>query len=137
MKRYFRIDQHFARHFVNYGACLSSSPLFLCSQTVTLFCNSMISTNQETGLEFQSIVEFLYPYSCSILEFLLLYQIKEISDHQNITLVIFYYMISSQQISIDIYDISVVDILPKYNEQHIFIEFLKIEGEKYFFLILI
>ena len=34
-KRYFRIDQHLARHFVNYGEGLSSPPPFLCSQTIT------------------------------------------------------------------------------------------------------
>ena len=30
-KRYLKIDQHLARHFEYYGACLSSSLLFLCS----------------------------------------------------------------------------------------------------------
>ena len=51
-KRYFKIDQHLALHFVNYGVGLSSPPPFQCSQTITPFCNSMIATNQETRLEF-------------------------------------------------------------------------------------
>ena len=46
-KRYCRIDQHLAHHFVNYGAGLLSSPPFLCSQTITPFCNSIIFSNQE------------------------------------------------------------------------------------------
>ena len=33
-KRYFRIDQHLGRHFVNYSAGLSSPPPFLYSQTI-------------------------------------------------------------------------------------------------------
>ena len=52
VKRCFKIDQQLARHFVYYGACLSSPPLFLCSQIITPFLYSMISPNQETGLEF-------------------------------------------------------------------------------------
>ena len=35
-KRYSNIDQHLARHFEYYGACLSSPPLFLCSQLLPL-----------------------------------------------------------------------------------------------------
>ena len=35
------------------------------------YSNSMISTNQETGLYFQPTVESVYPYFSSILEFLL------------------------------------------------------------------
>ena len=50
-KMYFRIDQHLAQYFVNYGADLSSPPPFLWSQTITSFWNSIISSNQETGLE--------------------------------------------------------------------------------------
>ena len=65
------IDQHLARHFVNYVACLSSPPHFLCSQIITPFIYSMISTNQKTGLYFQPIVEYLYPYSSSSAEFFL------------------------------------------------------------------
>ena len=49
-KRYSRIDQHLARHFKYKGSCLSSPPPFLCSQIITPSSNSMISTNQETGL---------------------------------------------------------------------------------------
>ena len=49
-KRYSKIYQHLARHFKNNGACLSSPPLFLCSQIITSFSNSMIYTNQEAGL---------------------------------------------------------------------------------------
>ena len=60
-KRYFRIDQHLARLFINYAAGFSSPPPFLCSHTITQFWNSMISSNQETGLEFQSIMESLRP----------------------------------------------------------------------------
>ena len=66
-KRYSKIDQHLARHLKYNGACLSSPPPFLSSQIITLFSISMISTNQETGLQFQSIVESVYPYSSSIL----------------------------------------------------------------------
>ena len=66
-KRYFKIDQHLARHFVFYGECLSNGG-FLCSQNVTPFLNSMISTNNEKGLEFQPIVEPFYPYSFSSVE---------------------------------------------------------------------
>ena len=51
-KRYFRIDQHLARHFVNYSAGLSSPTPFLCSQTITPFYKSMLSTYQERRLEF-------------------------------------------------------------------------------------
>ena len=51
-KRYFKIDLHLARYFMFYGACLSSPLLFLCSQKYNPFVNSMISTNQEIGLEF-------------------------------------------------------------------------------------
>ena len=52
IKRYFKIDKHFARHFVYYVECLSSPPPFLCSQIIIPFLNSMISINQEKGLEF-------------------------------------------------------------------------------------
>ena len=62
MKRYFKIDQHLARYFVYNVECLSSHPPFLCSQIITPLLTSMISTNQEKGLEF---------YSCSSVEFLL------------------------------------------------------------------
>ena len=74
-KRYFKIDHHLARYFVNYSACLSGPPPFLFSQIITSFLNSMISINQETGLEFWAIVESLYPYSCSSVEFLLYYNL--------------------------------------------------------------
>ena len=47
-KRYSKIDQRLARHFVYYVECRSSPPPFLCSQLITPF---MISTNQEKGLE--------------------------------------------------------------------------------------
>ena len=49
-KRYFKIDQYLALLFRYNGACLSSSPPFLCSQWNIPFSNSMISANQETGL---------------------------------------------------------------------------------------
>ena len=39
-KIYSKIDQHSARHFVYYGACLSNPPLFLCSQIIISFLNS-------------------------------------------------------------------------------------------------
>ena len=71
-KRYSKIDQHLARHLKYNGQCLSSPPPFLCSQIITLFSSSIISTNQDTGLKFQPTVESFYPYSISILEFLLL-----------------------------------------------------------------
>ena len=44
-------------------------PLFICSQIITPFYDSMISTNKETGLWFGPTVESVYPYSSSILEF--------------------------------------------------------------------
>ena len=49
-KRYYRIDQHLARHLKYYGACLSSPPPFLGSEIITPFSDSMVSTNQKTGL---------------------------------------------------------------------------------------
>ena len=51
-KKYSKIDQHLARHFRYNSACLSSPPPFLCGQIIIPFSNSMISTNQETGLRF-------------------------------------------------------------------------------------
>ena len=48
-KRYSKIDQYLARPFKYNVKCLSSPPLFLCSQIITPFYKSMISTNQETG----------------------------------------------------------------------------------------
>ena len=68
MKSYFKIDQHLVQHFEYYGACLS----ILCSQIITPIFNAIISTNQETGVEFLPIVESLYPYFSSSVEFLLL-----------------------------------------------------------------
>ena len=35
-KRYFRIDQHLARHFVNYGEVLSSPPPFYAAKQLPL-----------------------------------------------------------------------------------------------------
>ena len=71
VKKYSKIYQHLAWHLEYYGACLPSPPPFLCSQIITPFLNSMISTNQETVLEFQPIVESLYPYYSSSVKFLL------------------------------------------------------------------
>ena len=45
-KRYSKIDQHLARYFKYNSGCLSSPPPFLCSQIITTFSNSIISTNQ-------------------------------------------------------------------------------------------
>ena len=52
LKKYsiLKIDQHLAHYFENYGLNLSSPPHFLFSQIITSFLNSMIPTNQETGL---------------------------------------------------------------------------------------
>ena len=36
-KRYSKIDQHLARNFEYYGACLSSPPPFQCKQIITPF----------------------------------------------------------------------------------------------------
>ena len=75
-KRYFRIDQHLARHFECKVECLSSPPPFLCSQIIIPFLNSMTSTNQEKGLDFETLV----PYSCSSVETLLyIHQARSIS----------------------------------------------------------
>ena len=73
VKRYFKIDQHLARHFVYFAECLSSPPPFPCSQIITSFLNLRISINKEKGLKFKPIVKSLYPYSCftSSVEFLL------------------------------------------------------------------
>ena len=49
-KRYYKIDQYLAWHFKYNGAGLSSPHPFLCSQIITPFSNSIISTDQETGL---------------------------------------------------------------------------------------
>ena len=49
-KRYAKVEQHLVRYFKYNGACLLSTPPFLCSQIITPFYNSMISTNQKTGL---------------------------------------------------------------------------------------
>ena len=67
-KRYSKIDQLLARHFKYNSASLSSPPPFLCSQIITPFSNSIISTNKETGLLFKPTVESVYPYStgCSL-----------------------------------------------------------------------
>ena len=70
-KRYSKIDQYLARHYKYNGAGLSSTPPFLCSQKNSHFFNSMISVNQKIGLYFQPTVESVYPYSSSILEFLM------------------------------------------------------------------
>ena len=40
-----------------YGECVSNTPPLLCSQIITPFLISMISTNYEKGLEYQTIVE--------------------------------------------------------------------------------
>ena len=53
-KRYFKIDQHLARHFDVYYVDSLSSPhpfLFTCSQ-ITPFLYLKMSTNQEKRLEF-------------------------------------------------------------------------------------
>ena len=51
-KRYFKIDQHLVRHFVNYVECLSSTPSFLCSQIIIPFLNSRIPANHNKGFGF-------------------------------------------------------------------------------------
>ena len=71
-KRYFKMDQHLARHFVYYGGCLSNPPPFLCSQIMIPFLNSMISTNHEKGKIFSQLWNPLTRYSSSSLESLLL-----------------------------------------------------------------
>ena len=68
-KRYSKIDQHLVRHFKYNGAGPPSS--FSMQSKITHFSNSMIFANQETGLCFWPTVESVYPYSSSILEFLL------------------------------------------------------------------
>ena len=55
-KIYFKIYHHLTQHFVYYVQCLSRPPPFLCIQIITIFLNSIISTNQEKGLEFQPIL---------------------------------------------------------------------------------
>ena len=52
-----------------YGACLSSLPLFLCSQIITPFVNSTISPNQE-GVGILAKCGILIPYSSSSVEIL-------------------------------------------------------------------
>ena len=75
-KRYSMIDQHLARHFKNNGASLLSSPPFLCKQIINPFSHLMLFANQERGLCIQLTVESVYPYSSSILQFLLPGQIS-------------------------------------------------------------
>ena len=58
-KRYFEIDQHLARHCLYYDECINPTP-FLCSQLITPFLDSIITTNQEIELEFQPIEEPLF-----------------------------------------------------------------------------
>ena len=62
-KRYFRIDQHLGRHFVclHHGAGLSSSSPN-CSQTISPFCNSMISSNHKLN-RVGILVNFRIPIS--------------------------------------------------------------------------
>ena len=45
-----KIEQHLVRYFVFYDECLSNPPTFLCSQVITPFLNSMISTNHEYNI---------------------------------------------------------------------------------------
>ena len=69
-KRYSKIDQHIAPHFKYNGAFLRVPLPFYAVKKLPIFY-SMISTNQETGLLFYPTVKSVYPYSSSILEFLL------------------------------------------------------------------
>ena len=54
-KRYFKIDQHLAWHFVFYVECLSSLTPFICSQIITHFLNTMIFTNKEKKWNFKQL----------------------------------------------------------------------------------
>ena len=73
-KRYPKIDQHLTRHFKYSGAYLSSPPSFLCSQIITLFLIQWSLPIRKQGWNFSKlwILESVYHYSSSILEFLLL-----------------------------------------------------------------
>ena len=68
-KRYSIIDQHLARHFKNNVAGLLSPPPFLCSQINTPFSHLI----RKGGCAFSITVESVYPYSSSILQFLLIH----------------------------------------------------------------
>ena len=70
-KRYSKIDQHLALHFVYYVDCLSRSLIFLCSLIITPFLIQWSPSIRKIGLEFQPIVKPFYPSSCSSVEFLL------------------------------------------------------------------
>ena len=54
-KRYFKIDQHSARHFVYFVECLSSPPLFLCSPIITLFLIQLPPPLREKGWNFSQL----------------------------------------------------------------------------------
>ena len=51
-KRYIKIDQHLAWHFVYNVECLLSPTPYPCSQIIKLVFNLIIYTNQEKELEF-------------------------------------------------------------------------------------
>ena len=63
-KRYFKIDQHLARHFNYNGAHLSSPLPYICSQIISNYHLFLIQW-------FPPTVESVYPYSCSSVGFLL------------------------------------------------------------------
>ena len=67
-KRYSIIDQHLARHFKYNGECLSSPPPFLGGQIITPFLIQWCPPIKIQGCNY---MESVYPYSSSILEFLL------------------------------------------------------------------
>ena len=70
----FKIDQHLARQFEFYGACLSSPPLPFLMQSKNYPFFKFNDLNQSENKVV--IVESLYPYSSSSVEFLLVQSAK-------------------------------------------------------------
>ena len=83
-------DQYFARHFVYYVECLSSPPSFLCSQIITPFLHSMISTNQKRGLNFSQLWN---PYSNFFCVNIPSFRIRQIYKNKFLALLLRFYII--------------------------------------------
>ena len=57
VKRYLKIDQQIAQHFVHYNECLSILIPFYAAQSTISFLNSRISANHDKRLGFLPIVK--------------------------------------------------------------------------------
>ena len=74
-KRYFKIDQHLARHFVNNGAGLSSPTPFLCSQKLPL---SVIQYSPPIRKQCWNFSQFWNPYTLNLVLFYHFFWIKQV-----------------------------------------------------------